>query len=70
MLDAAIVAVPILFCLAAALDWHDRRRGHVRRPVRDMLADRRDLERDMAATQHQGIAVPIDGVCRDRQRGR
>lgn len=62
-----------IFCMplfAAAIDFHDRRRGRVRRSSLVILAERHDLHADLVATQHQGICIPIDDICRDRQRHR
>ena len=70
MLAFALAVLLGGFLLAGFIDWRDSRRGRSRRRTADMLADRVDLERDMAATQHRGIFVPIGDICRDRQRGR
>jgi hypothetical protein len=32
--------------------------------------ERRDMAADFAATQHRGICIPIDDICRDRQAKR
>ena len=70
MLAVGVGGILAMLLVAAWIDWNDARRGRTRRATATILTDRRDLERDMAATQHRGIPVPIGDICRDRQRGR
>ena len=70
MLSFVIMLIPGLLAVAGLIDLNDARRGRRQRDPGTMCADRRELEADMAATQHRGIAVPIGDICRDRQRGR
>ena len=70
MLNLAIVLIMSVFVVAAMIDVHDILRGHRGRDTRQIADERRDLHADLASTQHRGICVPIDDICRDRQRGR
>jgi hypothetical protein len=68
MLSLAIVLIACVFVVAAVMDLRDRRRGRSHRAA--MATERRDMAADFAATQHRGICIPIDDICRDRQRNR
>jgi hypothetical protein len=70
MLSGAVLLFPVLLGVAGLMDLWDSMHGRHRRHWSAMCADRRELEADMASTQHRGIAVPIGDICRDRQRGR
>ena len=70
MLSVVILLIPALLVVAGLIDLRDALRGRRQRHWSVIMAERRDFEAEMAATQHRGIAVPIGDICRDRQRGR
>ena len=70
MLTVAIWLLASAFGLAGVMDLRAMRRHRRQRSGSDMWRERLDLHRDLEATQHRGIAVPIGNICRDRQRHR
>jgi hypothetical protein len=59
----ALIAV---FLIAALMDAHDRVRGRRLRRADEMLAARRNERSDAWATQHNGFAIPMGRVGKDR----
>ena len=70
MLTIAVWLVAGAFALAGWMDVRAHRHRRRMRSGSDMWLERLDLHRDLEATQHRGLAVPIGDICRDRQRSR